>query len=59
MGIEDFTQLGMDDSGAAESMVYIDSLRDRMSQVRAKDAAVKKFVKEEKKKDKKLELFMK
>jgi hypothetical protein len=30
-----------------------------MSHVRAKDAAVKKFVKEEKKKDKKLELFMK
>ncbi len=59
MGIEDFTQLGMDESGAAESMIYIDSLRDRMSHVRAKDAAVKKFAKEEKKKDKKLELFMK
>ncbi len=45
MGIEDFTQLGMDESGAAESMIYIDSLRDRMSHVRAKDAAVKKLIK--------------
>ena len=60
MGIEDFTALGMDESGAAESMIYIDSLRDRMSHVRAKDTAIKKFAKEEKKKEnKKLELFMK
>ena len=59
MGIEDFTQLGMDDSGAAESMVYIDSLRDRMSHVRAKDTAIKKFAVKEKKKDKRLELFYK
>ena len=58
MGIEDFTSLGMDESGAQESMVYIDSLRQRMSTVRAKDTAIKKFAKEEKKKDKKLELFM-
>jgi hypothetical protein len=62
MGIEDFTTLGMDESGAAESMVYIDSLRQRMSNVRAKDTAVDKFKKQEvikKKKEKqKLELFM-
>jgi hypothetical protein len=61
MGIEDFTSLGMDESGAAESMVYIDSLRQRMSNVRAKDTAVDKFKKQEvvKKKEKqKLELFM-
>ena len=62
MGIEDFTTLGMDEAGAAESMVYIDSLRQRMSNVRAKDTAVDKYKKQEivkKKKDKqKLELFM-
>ena len=61
MGIEDFTSLGMDESGAAESMVYIDSLRQRMSNVGAKDTAVDKFKKQEvvKKKEKqKLELFM-
>lgn len=62
MGIEDFTSLGMDESGAAESMVYIDSLRQRMSNVRAKDTSLEKFKKQEivkKKKEKqKLELFM-
>ena len=59
MGIEDFTQLGQDGSGAAESMVYIDTLRDRMSKVRHGDEALKEFKAKEKAKDKRLELFMK
>ena len=62
MGIEDFTQMGMDESGAAESMVYIDTLRERMSKVRHGDQALKEFKAREKKKvkeDKRLELFMK
>jgi len=59
MGIEDFTQMGMDDSGASESMVYIDTLRQRMSKVRHSDAALKEFKTREKKEAKRLELFMK
>jgi hypothetical protein len=59
MGIEDFTQMGMDKSGAAETMAYVDTLRERISKIRTKDTAIKKFAKEEKKKEKgKLELFM-
>ena len=50
MGIEDFTQMGMDESGAAETMAYVDTLRDRISKIRTKDTAIKKFAKEEKKK---------
>ena len=57
MGIEDFTQMGMDDAGAQETMAYVDTLRQRISQVRTKDEAIKVFKKEEKKKEK-LELFM-
>ena len=34
MGIEDFTQMGMDESGAAETMAYVDTLRQRISQVK-------------------------
>ena len=58
MGIEDFTQMGMDDAGAQETMAYVDQLRQRISQVRTKDEAIKVFKKEEKKIEKKLELFM-
>ena len=59
MGIEDFTEMGMDEAGAAETMQYVDTLRQRISKVRTTDAAVKKFAKEEKQKEKtKLELFM-
>ena len=59
MGIEDFTQMGMDEAGAAETMAYVDTLRQRISTVRAKDVAVKDFAAKEKKKEKeKLELFM-
>jgi len=59
MGIEDFTQMGMDEAGAAETMAYVDTLRQRISTVRAKDVAVKDFAVKEKKKEKeKLELFM-
>ena len=43
MGIEDFTQMGMDEAGAAETMAYVDTLRQRISTVRAKDVAVKDF----------------
>ena len=40
-------------------MQYVDTLRQRISKVRTTDAAVKKFAKEEKQKEKtKLELFM-
>ena len=58
MGIEDFTQMGMDESGAQETMAYVDKLRERISVIRTKDTAIKKFAKIEKEKDKKLELFM-
>ena len=57
MGIEDFVQMGMDTDGAQETMAYVDTLRQRISQVRTKDEAIKVFKKEEKKKEK-LELFM-
>lgn len=61
MGIEDFTSLGMDESGAAETMAYVDTLRQRISKVREVDKKIKTFAKAEKKKEKdkeKLELFM-
>ena len=58
MGIEDFTQMGMDDEGAQQTMAYVDTLRHRMSKVRDTDKAIKEFAKEEKKKLEKLELFM-
>ena len=57
MGIEDFTQMGMDEAGAAETMAYVDTLRQRIQSVRTKDDAIKSFAKKEKEK-KKLELFM-
>lgn len=57
MGIEDFTQMGMDEAGAAETMAYVDTLRQRIQSVRTKDDAIKTFAKKEKEK-KKLELFM-
>jgi len=57
MGIEDFTALGMDEAGAAETMQYVDTLRQRIQTVRTKDTAIKEFAKKEKEK-KKLELFM-
>ena len=57
MGIEDFTQMGMDDAGAQETLAYVDTLRQRIGQVRTKDEAIKVFAKEEKQREK-LELFM-
>ena len=57
MGIEDFTAMGMDESGAQETMAYVDKLRERISVIRTKDTAIKKFAKSEKEKEK-LELFM-
>ena len=59
MGIEDFTAMGMDEAGAAETLQYVDTLRQRISVVRQKDTAVKEFAKKEKPKEKKkLEMFM-
>jgi len=58
MGIEDFVQMGMDNEGAEQTLAYVDTLRGRISQVRAKDTAIKDFAKEEKAKKEKLELFM-
>ena len=59
MGIDDFVQAGMDGETAHETMAYVDTLKQRIGVVRQKDNAVKKFAKEEKKKEKsKLELFM-
>jgi len=58
MGIEDFVQMGMDNETAGETMAYVDTLRQRISQIRVKDNAIKEFGKQEKKKQK-LELFMK
>jgi len=50
--------MGMDEAGAQETMAYVDTLRQRIGQVRTKDEAIKTFAKEEKKKMEKLELFM-
>jgi hypothetical protein len=61
MGIEDFVQMGMDNAAAEETASYVDSLRQRISQVRSKDTAIKEYAKQEKAKAKtkdKLELFM-
>ena len=59
MGIEDFVAMGMDNEGAEETMAYVDTLRQRIGTIRTKDNAIKKFAKEEKKREKeKLELFM-
>ena len=59
MGIEDFVAMGMDNEGAEQTLAYVDTLRQRISTVRAKDTAIKEFAKKEKKAKKdKLELFM-
>jgi hypothetical protein len=61
MGIEDFTAMGMDDTGAQETMAYVDTLRERISKIRHVDKKIKTFAQQEKKKAKekeKLELFM-
>jgi hypothetical protein len=59
MGIEDFVAMGMDNEGAEQTMAYVDTLRQRIGQIRTKDEAIKQFAKEEKKREKeKLELFM-
>jgi hypothetical protein len=57
MGIEEFVEAGMDNEMAQETMAYVDTLRQRISQVRDKDTKIKKFAKEEKAREK-LELFM-
>ena len=59
MGIEDFVSMGMDNEGAEETLAYVDTLRQRIGQIRTKDEAIKAFAKEEKRREKeKLELFM-
>jgi hypothetical protein len=57
MGIEDFAAMGMDDNGAAQTLEYVDTLRQRIDQIRTKDDKIKEFAKIEKEKEK-LELFM-
>ena len=57
MGIEDFAQMGMDEAGAQQTMEYVDTLRQRIEQIRTKDEKIKEFAKIEKEKEK-LELFM-
>ena len=52
MGIEDFAAMGMDSNGAQQTMEYVDQLRQRIDQVRTKDAKIKEFAKIEKEKDK-------
>mgnify|MGYP001307593991 CR=1 FL=1 len=56
MGIDDFVAMGMDEAGAEETAAYVDTLRQRISQVRVQDTKIKEFAKAEKKKEK-LELF--
>lgn len=61
MGIEDFIEMGMDQDGAAETLGYIDSLRQRIDKVKDRDNQIKEFAKEEKKSTKPpsgLEMFM-
>lgn len=57
MGIEDFAAMGMDDAGAQQTMQYVDTLKQRIDQIRTKDDKIKEFAKVEKDKEK-LELFM-
>jgi hypothetical protein len=62
MGIDDFIQAGMDGETANETMAYVDTLRQRIGEVRKKDTAINDFAKKEKAKEKekaKLELFYK
>ena len=62
MGIDDFVQAGMDGDTAQETMAYVDTLKQRIGEVRRKDTAIKDFAKKEKQKEKeaqKLELFFK
>lgn len=58
MGIEEFVEAGMDGEMAAETMAYVDTLKQRIQQVRTKDTKIKEFAKKEKAQEK-LELFMK
>jgi len=58
MGIEDFVQMGMDGEAAQETMAYVDTLKERIGQVRKKDTAIKEFAKKEKEESKGLELFL-
>ena len=58
MGVEDFVAMGMDSDGAEQTAAYVDTLRQRISQVKTKDAAIKEFAKVEKAQAEKLELFM-
>ena len=55
--IRRFAAMGMDDNGAAQTLEYVDTLRQRIDQIRTKDARIKEFAKIEKEKEK-LELFM-
>tara|TARA_B100000902_G_scaffold395870_1_gene455414 strand:+ start:3094 stop:3654 length:561 start_codon:yes stop_codon:yes gene_type:complete len=57
MGIEEFVEAGMDGDMAAETMAYVDTLKQRIQQVRTKDTKIKDFAKKEKAREK-LELFM-
>ena len=57
MGIEEFVQAGMDNETAQETMAYVDTLKQRIAQVRTNDNKIKKFAKKEKAQQK-LELFM-
>ena len=58
-GVEDFVSMGMDSAGAEQTMNYVDTLRNRIDQVKHKDAKIKEYAKEEKALAKdKLELFM-
>ena len=58
MGIEEFVEAGMDNEMAAETMAYVDTLKQRIQQVKTKDTKIKEFAKKEKAQEK-LELFMK
>jgi hypothetical protein len=49
--------MGMDDAGAEQTLQYVDTLRQRIDQIKVKDEKIKEFAKEEKEREK-LELFM-
>jgi hypothetical protein len=49
-GVENFIDVGGEDIAAHVAGAFVDTLRDRIDKVRAADAEVKDFVKEEKKK---------
>ena len=57
MGIEDFIQMGMDGESAADTIAYVDTLRQKIDAIKDRDQKIKKFAKDQNEIEK-LEFFM-